>query len=476
MFLYDRQTLALLEANQAAVDKYGYTRGEFLGMTLLQFRPEEERAALPGIIRALNSNRVDSSETRHILRDGSVIDVIAHGRSLRITEREVRLVVIEDVTAQNSAERQLQAQVQRYQALLDLAETLATQHDPLELAREALERCVDLTDFAGGLYISITGQRMDAVHAHRLKDSLITFLKAEPGRTSSLGTLAPPLLHGQAHFTTLEESSLPKPVLALLTEYRGVAALPVMARGNCWARSCCSVSTGRSARTHADCWPPSASTPAPPWNAACTSRNSTRPARRRCALGMVLEYRDYETAGHTDRVVALAAQFGRRLGLSSAHLDALRWGAYLHDTGKVAIPDEILLKPSKLNADEWAAMKRHSEIGHELLSHIPTLPSTTLDVVLHHHERWDGSGYPHGLAAEGIPLSARLFAFVDVYDALTDERPYKRAWSHEDALAEIQRTAGSHFDPDLTRVFLTLMTQLGPRPRTEAPFTDLPEA
>ncbi|GEM46298.1 PAS domain S-box protein [Deinococcus cellulosilyticus] len=176
------------------------------------------------------------------------------------------------------------------------------------------------------------------------------------------------------------------------------------------------------------------------------------------AMGVMLEYRNYETKGHTDRVVQLSERLGRVLGFDGDALDALRWGAYLHDTGKISIPDHILLKPAKLDADEWAIMKRHTVIGFELLKNIPTLPQLTLDVVLYHHERWDGTGYPGALAGDKIPLAARAFALIDVYDALTDERPYKRAWSKAEALAEILRTSGSHFDPELAHIFVDLMS------------------
>jgi len=170
-------------------------------------------------------------------------------------------------------------------------------------------------------------------------------------------------------------------------------------------------------------------------------------------LGLALEYRDYETRGHTDRVVILTEALAIAIGLQDAEREPLRWGAYLHDTGKIAVPDQILLKPDTLSLQEWTVIEQHPYIGYELLHNIPTLPQTTLDVVLYHHEHWDGSGYPRGLAGEDIPFAARIFAVADVYDALTSDRPYKRAWTHEDALAELQRMAGTHLDPDVVRVF-----------------------
>ena len=174
------------------------------------------------------------------------------------------------------------------------------------------------------------------------------------------------------------------------------------------------------------------------------------------ALGLVLEYRDYETKGHTDRVVAICERFGMALELSEVELEALRWGAYLHDIGKIAIPDAVLLKPGSLSEAEWAIIRRHPLIGHEMLSGLPELPAGTLQVVRHHHERWDGRGYPDGLAGAAIPLPARIFALVDVYDALMSPRPYKAVWSRRKARAEIRSQAGQQFDPELVGVFLDL--------------------
>lgn len=172
------------------------------------------------------------------------------------------------------------------------------------------------------------------------------------------------------------------------------------------------------------------------------------------ALGVALEYRDYETKGHTDRVVRAAAAFGRALGMSETELQALQWGAYLHDLGKLAIPDHILLKPARLSEEEFSVIRKHTLYGYEMTRGIPFLPDSTRELVLYHHERWEGGGYPDGLSGDAIPLAARMFSLVDVYDALTSERPYKRAWTQEEALAEIRAMAGRQFDPRLTAVFL----------------------
>jgi putative nucleotidyltransferase with HDIG domain len=171
------------------------------------------------------------------------------------------------------------------------------------------------------------------------------------------------------------------------------------------------------------------------------------------ALGLALEHRDDETKGHTDRVTDLALRVADEMGLDEDTRDAMRRGAYLHDIGKIAIPDAVLRKPGKLNDEEWQMMRAHTTIGSDFVAQLSFLPQGTRDVVLHHHEKYNGQGYPKQLAGDDIPLLARIFAVVDVYDALTSERPYKAAWTHEEALAEIHNCAGSHFDPDVVAAF-----------------------
>jgi diguanylate cyclase (GGDEF)-like protein/putative nucleotidyltransferase with HDIG domain len=176
-------------------------------------------------------------------------------------------------------------------------------------------------------------------------------------------------------------------------------------------------------------------------------------------LGVVLEARDSETQGHTVRAASMAARLGAHLGLNSTELGYLRQGAYLHDLGKLSIPNEILRKPGPLTPEEWTVMQSHTIHGHHLAASIPGLPPTVLDVIRSHHERWDGRGYPDGLAGTDIPWNARIFAVCDVYDALISNRPYKAAWTHEAALHEISAQAGRHFDPQVCQVFVRLFAK-----------------
>jgi putative nucleotidyltransferase with HDIG domain len=177
-------------------------------------------------------------------------------------------------------------------------------------------------------------------------------------------------------------------------------------------------------------------------------------------LGLALEARDLEVAGHTERVVNLSQALGRQLGLDEAALDALRQGAYLHDIGKLCVPDTILHKPGKLDAAEWALMQSHAVRGHEIASRFPTLAGGALDVIRSHHERFDGAGYPDQLRSERIPNLARIFAVCDVYDALLSARPYKRAWTQCEALDEIRAQSGKHFDPAVVHCFIELVSSL----------------
>ncbi|KPQ03030.1 HD domain-containing phosphohydrolase [Marinobacter sp. HL-58] len=172
-------------------------------------------------------------------------------------------------------------------------------------------------------------------------------------------------------------------------------------------------------------------------------------------LGHAAEYRDEETGNHIIRMSQMCALLARKLGWSESRCDLILHASPMHDIGKIGIPDAILLKPGKLDPDEWQIMKTHAEIGARLLDgNDSELLSMAREIALSHHEKWDGSGYPAGLSGKDIPLSGRIAALADVFDALTSERPYKRAWKLEDAVALIRDNRGKHFDPELADLFL----------------------
>ena len=169
-----------------------------------------------------------------------------------------------------------------------------------------------------------------------------------------------------------------------------------------------------------------------------------------------LELRDKETEGHSQRVTRLTLQLARKMGIHKDEFKSIRWGALLHDIGKMGIPDAILLKPGKLTPEEFERIKEHPLVAEKLLNDIPYLASAT-PIPKYHHEKWDGSGYPYGLKGEEIPLPARIFAIIDVWDALLSERPYKKAWAQEEVIEYIKKNSGSHFGPRVVEVFLEIV-------------------
>jgi len=172
-------------------------------------------------------------------------------------------------------------------------------------------------------------------------------------------------------------------------------------------------------------------------------------------LTRAIEARDPYTRGHSTRVTALAELVALRLGWGEERLKSLRIGGRLHDIGKLAVPDTVLCKQGRLEEDELAQIQEHPKIGAKLILRIAALRDA-IPYVLYHHERWDGTGYPSGKAGEEIPVEARVLAVADAFDAMTSDRPYRPALSHDEALAEVERCAGTQFDPQIARIFLEL--------------------
>jgi len=178
-------------------------------------------------------------------------------------------------------------------------------------------------------------------------------------------------------------------------------------------------------------------------------------------LGAASEYRDEETGNHIFRMSNYSRVIALAYGLGMEEANILLQAAPMHDVGKIGIPDRILLKPGKLDAEEWEVMKTHTTVGAQIIGEHPSeLLKIARQVALSHHEKWDGTGYPYGLTGENIPLSSRIVMIADVFDALTSERPYKKAWSEADAIAEIEQGSGRHFDPKLVIAFMEALPQI----------------
>jgi putative nucleotidyltransferase with HDIG domain len=188
------------------------------------------------------------------------------------------------------------------------------------------------------------------------------------------------------------------------------------------------------------------------------------------ALSNALDVRDSETEGHSRRVVEYMELIIAELALPHAQLPTLRRGALLHDIGKIGVPDNVLRKPAALSDAEWTIMKRHPDHGARIIAQIPFLEDVSR-IVRHHHERWDGAGYPDSLAGEAIPLGARIFAVADSFDAMTSDRPYRRAMSVADARSEVARCSGTQFDPQVADAFARI-----PETRLEAIADDAPHS
>lgn len=171
-----------------------------------------------------------------------------------------------------------------------------------------------------------------------------------------------------------------------------------------------------------------------------------------------LDARDTETELHSRRVTLLTKSVARQAGIADQDVEDVRRGALLHDIGKIAVPDHILLKPGPLTDAEWVIMRTHPKAAYDILKPIKHL-ANSLDIPYCHHERWDGAGYPRGLKGDAIPLSARIFAVIDVWDALLSDRPYRKAWEREKVIEHIRDNSGTHFDPVLADLFLKMMSQ-----------------
>ncbi len=431
MWVYCTESLRFLAVNKALVDHYGYSREEFLGMTVLDIRPDEDRAALLAVIQKGNGEHRRSERLwRHLTRDGRMLYVEIDAQRLPQIGPTARLVVVHDVTARQEAAQRLDHMFSSMRCLLWEAEVRRT--------AEGFDWIVRFPDEAAALrFLPIQidpGQPFaDAWHLSKHEEDRLLM------DANAMGSL----LVGKAGYSQefrcrcadgairwLHEDVRVHPSGAGRWRLVGVATdITELKRGQ-----------EDLQRSHA---------------ALVQAYDTTIEGWSRA-----LDLRDRETEGHTERVTEMTVELARAVGIPEEQIVQIRRGALLHDIGKMGIPDEILLKPGKLTDEEWVIMKKHPLYAYDLLFPVEFL-RPALEIPLCHHEKWDGTGYPHELKGEQIPLSARLFAVVDVWDALSSDRPYRAAWPREKVLAHIRQGSGSHFDPAAVEAFMQMVHRSG---------------
>ncbi|HEV8364229.1 MAG TPA: HD domain-containing phosphohydrolase [Gemmatimonadaceae bacterium] len=476
MWVFARDTLRFLDVNTAAINHYGYSREEFLAMTLKDIRPTDE---IPFLVSSISEPLQTPSRQRiwkHRKKDGSLIDVEIVRTDIELQGRAASFALANDITDRLAAEH----------AIADAKERIQLQFGRLKALRAidtAILGTTDLRLLLKSVLHEIMAQlRGDAAVIFLFNPHTLTVdTSASIGyRTRAAERERVPLGDGVAGRAARERRTIAVPDLAeheMSTGLKKVAddegiravyAVPLIAKGQVigvldvlfrkpykvsddWLEFCEALA-GQAAMAIE----------------SCKSFEELQRANLELSLAYdrtiegwsrALDMRDKETEGHTQRVTEMTMRVGRLAGISEAELVHVRRGALLHDIGKMGVPDAILLKPGPLTNDEWKIMRLHPVFAVELLAAIEYL-RPALDIPYCHHEKWDGSGYPRGLKADQIPLAARLFAVVDVWDALRSDRPYRQGWSDEKVRQHIREGSGTHFDPRAIELFFHSLDEL----------------
>ncbi len=428
MWVVDVETLQFLEVNEAAVAQYGFSRDEFLAMRIHEIRPEADVPRLLAEVARMQPGYGAAGEWRHRRKDGTVIDVQITRATLEFHGRRAMLVVAQDITARKRAEDEQ----------MRLAAIVASSDDAI------FSKTLDGTIVSW----NAGAERMYGYTAAEAIGRPVSVL-APPDRPGEIPEILRRLKRGE-HVVHLETERIRKngariQVSLTVSPIKNAAGTVVGASAT--ARDITERKRGEEERARL-------------FDDLRRSNVELALAYESAleAWSRALDLRDKETEGHTQRVAEMALRLARAFGVSEAELVQIRRGALLHDIGKMGIPDSILLKAGPLTEEEREVMRRHPIYAYEFLSRITYL-RPALEIPYYHHEKWDGTGYPQGLAGEQIPLAARIFAVVDVWDALRSQRPYRPGWTHPKVITYIRDQAGKHFDPHVVEAFLHLEAQ-----------------
>lgn len=449
-----------LYLNDAAAAHGRKNREELLGRTMMEAYPGIEHTGMfQRLKRCMEERLADELENEFAYEDGSTAWF-----ELRIRPVPEGLFILSlDVSFRKHAERDMEEQIERLRSLraIDVA-ILGTTDFRIALNTLLDEARTRLgADAALVLLLDPGMTRLESAASRGFRSRAIERISVRLGE-GAIGRAA--LARRTVVVSRLVEAREGDPVATVMSNegMHGCVAAPLVARGHVIGVL---VAAGRAELPVTDDWIGFLEALAGQAAMAIDAGRSYEDLQRahmELALAYettiegwsnALDLRDKETARHTIRVADLTIELARAAGIGEADLVHIRRGALLHDIGKMAVPDAILLKVEPLTPEEQAVIQKHPVYAYELLSPIPHL-KPALDIPYCHHEKWDGSGYPRGLKGEQIPLAARIFAVVDVWDAIRSDRPYRKAWEKDKALAYILEQSGKHFDPRVVEVFM----------------------
>lgn len=453
--------------NPAAERLFGWSSGEVIGRKI-PYVPKNgvyDHRHLRD--QALSGRRLEGIEVKRTRKDGTEVEVALWTAPLRDKSGEVTGVVValSDMTGKRAAEAEIRRQFERLASLRAIDQAITGSMDLEVTLNVVLDQTVDRlgVDAAAVLLLDPYSQVLEyaAGRGFRLEEIYETRLRMGEGvagraalerRTLHAMIGEGRALHGSRTDWLLREGFVSHYVAPLLVKGQVRGVLEVFQRGplnvdRYWIEFLETLAGQTAIAVD---------------NTALFEELQRSNAKLTIAYDATLEgwsraldLRDEETEGHTRRVTEACVRLAKAIGVEAEELVHIRRGALLHDIGKMGVPDEILRKPGPLTEDEWQVMRRHPVYAYELLAPISFL-HPALDIPFCHHERWDGTGYPRGLKGEEIPLAARIFAVVDVWDALRSDRPYRSKLSREEALDYIESQAGRYFDPDVVRAFLRM--------------------
>lgn len=468
IYLFDPETLKFTQVNAAGQDNLGYSMEELSELTPLDIEPELTAESFEYLIAPLLTNETERVvlETVHKRKDGSLYYVEAHIQLLRYADGSLFAAIVLDVTGRYQAELENKRYIRRLDALLKIDQAIMGSFDLQVTLKVILEQATTelAVDAVAVLIYQAELQALTFAQSYGFHTPAIRYtnLRLGEGYAGQAGlqrehvfipdlNLALGKFKDSLHFS--EEGFVSYYGVPLIAKGKLVGVLEIYHRspldpGDEWVNYL-KILAGQIAIAIDDI---------SLFNELQRTNVDLSLAYDATIEGWAhaLELKDTETEGHSRRVVEMTLDLARKMGISGENLAHLRRGALLHDIGKMGVPDSILSKPGKLTDDEWEIMRQHPVYAYNWLSRIQYLVPA-LDIPYAHHERWDGTGYPRGLAGEQIPLAARIFAIVDVWDALNSDRPYRKAWPKEKIMVHIREQSGKHFDPEVVEKFLELV-------------------